>query len=205
MNKPTLIFLTILMLSVATALGWVLGTAQPDHGHNAPPPTLAGADIGGTLALKTHTGAMFDQTSYGPETHFLVFFGFANCPGICPMELDKMSTALNALPPEKVEKIQPLFITLDPERDTNEMLEEFLTDYHPKLLALTGTQEEVNAASDQWRVYAEFLESEEDGSYMINHSTYTYLMDPDMKPLDIFKMDNTAEDITQRLMIRLAS
>ena len=204
MTKSLLIVLTILMLGVATALGLVLGTAQPDQGHRTPP-TLAGASIGGTLALHTHKGAVFDQTAFARDTHFLVFFGFANCPGICPMELDKMSTALHALPAETQAKIQPLFITLDPERDTNEMLAAFLQDFHPKLIALTGTQAEVNAASDQWRVYAEFLEPIEDGSYMINHSTYTYLMDPQMKPMDIFKMEDTAEFMAERLAVRLRS
>lgn len=200
MSKPTLIVVTLLMLAVAGTLGVMLGTSQPQHADI--PPTIAGADIGGELTLKTHTGAVFNQSDYEGQ-HFLVFFGFANCPGICPMELDKMNIALNDLDPALEKQVQPIFITLDPERDTNEMLGDFIGDYHPRLLALTGTQEEVNAVSEQWRVYAEFMTPEEDGSYMINHSTYTYLMDPEMKPLDIFKIEDTPKTMTTRLQVRL--
>lgn len=202
-NKPAIIVITLIMLAAAAGLGLVLGTSQP---YEDIPPPMTGAKIGGTLDLQTSTGKVFDQTAYA-DHHFLIFFGFANCPGICQIELDKMTTALNDLPAEIADQIQPLFITLDPERDTNEALNDFIAPFHPKIIALTGTQEEVNTASDQWRVYAEIMDPQTDADgnalYMINHSTYTYLMTPEMKPLDIFKLEDEPATLTTRIKARL--
>jgi protein SCO1 len=106
----------------------------------------------------------------------LVFFGFTACPDICPTTLTNVTAALEELGP-MAEKLQPLLITVDPERDTPPVLKDYLTAFDPRILGLTGTPEQVGAALRSFRVYAS--ESPLDGGdYTMDHSAFIYLMDP---------------------------
>lgn len=93
-------------------------------------------------------------------SYTLVFFGFATCPEVCPTELQKMAQALEILGEEKAAKIQPIFITVDPERDTAEALKVYVAEFHPKLVGLTGTAEQIEAVKKAYRVYASKVQME---------------------------------------------
>ena len=125
----------------------------------------------------------------------LVYFGFANCPMICPSDMSDISFALAALDKSMVEKIQPIFITIDPARDTVENLKTFVSNFHPKFQALTGTPEQIASVANAYRVYYKEAKSDELQEYLMDHSAYIYLMGPDGKYIGHFRHDQEVLDI----------
>ena len=121
----------------------------------------------------------------------LIYFGFTNCPDICPEELDKMSEVV-----EYIEKqpspyggaiVQPVFISCDPARDTVAMTSKYIADFHPRLLGLTGNYEDVKAACKAYRVYFSTPPgADPNGDYLVDHSIFFYLMDPEGRFVDAF-------------------
>ena len=170
----------------------------------APQPAEAvqGSSVGGAFSLIDHHGKPVTQASW-PEKHKMVFFGFTSCPDICPAALDKMTTALNALG-DVAQNIQPLFITVDPERDTAELMKTYLGGYHPSIIGLTGSKEDIKAAMDAYKVYAAKVPGVEVDDYTMNHSSFVFLMTPDDQLLDVFGSDDTAENIVTTTRERLA-
>lgn len=141
-------------------------------------------DMGGPFALTDHNGApRTDRDFHG--RHMLVFFGYATCDGICPVGLKRMAVALDALGPEAA-KVQPVFITVDPERDTAEKLKAYLPKLHPRLIGLTGTKTALRAAAKAYNVPSKVLAVAPDGSPTISHGAYIYLMRPDGKFATLF-------------------
>jgi protein SCO1/2 len=111
----------------------------------------------------------------------LIFFGFTYCPDVCPGELQVMSAALDELGAEG-EKIQPVFITIDPARDTPEAMKLYVSNFHPRMVGLTGSEADIAAVAKAYRVYyAKAKGSENSPDYLMDHSTILYLMGPDGK------------------------
>jgi len=141
--------------------------------------------------------------------HSLVFFGFTYCPDICPMTMQTIAAALDQLGPAG-ESILPVLITVDPERDTPEVMGEYVANFHPRLIGLTGSIEQVNAAAVAYKVYARKNHMEDsDGNptedYLMDHTGLTYLMGPDGKYVDHFGNGVSADEIATRLKEVLAS
>ncbi|NXK70765.1 SCO2 protein, partial [Sylvietta virens] len=128
----------------------------------------------------------------------LLYFGFTHCPDVCPEQLERLSRALRllerdpALPP-----VQPLFVTVDPERDDAAALARYLRDFHPRLLGLTGTPEQVRAAAAAFRVYVSAGPRDADGDYVVDHSVLTFLLDPDGAFRDCYGSGRTAEEVAR--------
>ncbi|XP_068611360.1 protein SCO2 homolog, mitochondrial [Brachionichthys hirsutus] len=130
----------------------------------------------------------------------LLYFGFTHCPDICPDELDKLSAVVSALDGDaSLPPVQPVFITVDPERDDVPALARYVRDFHPRLIGLTGTVEEVRAAGRDYRVYASRGPEDEDGDYLVDHSVLIYLLGPDGLFLDYYNRTKTREQIAQSL------
>lgn len=129
----------------------------------------------------------------------LIYFGYTWCPDVCPLGLATIAAALDALPPAVAEKIQPVLITVDPERDTPEVLKEYVSAFHPRLMGLTGTPDEIQAAAREWRVYMRKGEPRPDGNYLVDHSTFTYLMGPDGRYATHFGHDTEPEAMAAKL------
>lgn len=163
--------------------------------------TTGSASIGGPFELTDHNGKRVIDRSF-PGKYLLVYFGYTYCPDVCPTGLTEISNALDQIGP-LADKVQPLFITVDPERDTAEQLKEYATYFHPKLLGLTGTPEEVAKAAKAYRIYFAKVKPKETGAdpddYTVDHSAIIYLMAPDGKFVQHFGHGTGAEALATRL------
>lgn len=134
----------------------------------------ASADIGGYLPPRDHLGRLRDAPLGEPA---LVYFGYTFCPDVCPLDVFNLSEAAHALD-ERGIAVAPVFVTVDPARDTVEVLADFVAPLHPRMLALTGSGDEIARAARSWRVY--YARGEGEGEdYLMNHSAFTYLADAD--------------------------
>ncbi len=134
--------------------------------------------IGGPFELTRHDGKRItDRDLKG--SHSLVFFGYTFCPDVCPAGLQVMSAALDKLG-TKADGIQPVFVTIDPERDTAKVLGEYIEHFHPRMIGLTGSAEDIAKAAKAYRVYYKKAAGEAgDEDYLMDHSSIFYLMGPD--------------------------
>jgi cytochrome oxidase Cu insertion factor (SCO1/SenC/PrrC family) len=162
--------------------------------------------IGGPFALTDQTGKRVTEQDFRGR-HMLVYFGYTACPDMCPLGLQTVSEALDDLPPELQDKVVPLFITVDPARDTVEVMRDYVKAFHPRLVGLTGSEAEVADALRAYRVYARKADATTagDGGYLVDHSTFTYLMDTDGKYLSHFGHGTTPEGMAGRLGELLAA
>lgn len=149
-------------------------------------PTLAEQiSLGGPFRLVDHTGIERSDADFLGK-FMLIYFGYTSCPDVCPMSLNRMSAALNELGSD-AEKVAPIFVTVDPERDTVEALNAYLS-FDRRLIGLTGSDEALAEIAEAYRIY--YQKVEEPGSalgYLMNHTSLFYLMDRDgafLRPLD---------------------
>jgi protein SCO1/2 len=131
----------------------------------------------------------------------LVYFGYTYCPDVCPTELQAMSDALDRLG-AKGDAVQPIFITTDPERDTQEQLRLYVESFHPRLLGLTGSLEQVRAAARAYKVYFA-KRPQSDGEYLVDHSSFVFLMSRDGKYVMHFNPATTPEQMAAAIAKRL--
>ncbi|XP_053540339.1 protein SCO2 homolog, mitochondrial [Ictalurus punctatus] len=147
----------------------------------------------GDFCLLDHTGQRWTKKDFLGQW-VLMYFGFTHCPDICPDELEKMSSVVKLLDESNLPHVQPLFITVDPERDDVAAMAKYIRDFHPRLIGLTGTPEEVKEAGRAYRVYASAGPKDEDGDYIVDHTILIYLVNPDGLFLDYY---NRMKDATQ--------
>ncbi|XP_047431726.1 protein SCO2 homolog, mitochondrial [Mugil cephalus] len=151
----------------------------------------------GAFSLLDHRGQRRTKQDF-LGSWVLLYFGFTHCPDICPDELDKLSAVVAALDQDPaLPRVQPLFITVDPERDDVPALARYVQDFHPRLIGLTGTAEEVKEAGRDYRVYASPGPKDEDGDYIVDHTILIYLLSPDGLFLDYYNRMKTQDQITQ--------
>jgi protein SCO1/2 len=155
--------------------------------------------IGGSFALTDQFGKPRTDADFRGQ-YMLVFFGFTNCPDICPIELQTMSDALDLLGADAA-KVTPIFITVDPARDTQEMLRDYVANFHPRLVALTGDAAAIGTVAKRYRVYyakATGANAPSDpAAYIMDHTAIVYLMGPDSGYLTHFNPGTTAEAMAQ--------
>ncbi|NDA46852.1 MAG: SCO family protein [Alphaproteobacteria bacterium] len=154
---------------------------------NADRQSQSNVGIGGPFRLINQNGAEVSERDYLGRPA-LVFFGYTHCPDICPTKLLEVSEIFRALGADK--KINALFISIDPERDTPALLKDYLSSFDPRIVGLTGTTEAIAAAEKTFRVYARKVETGE-GSYSMDHTALVYLMDRQGRFITVF---NTEQD-----------
>ena len=155
------------------------------------------AAIGGPFELVDHTGQTVTEADFEGQ-YTLVYFGFTFCPDVCPTELQAMSVALDLLG-DDAEAITPIFITVDPERDTVELMATYREHFHPRLQALTGSSEQIAAAARTYRVYYAKVEDESSTEYLMDHSAYVYLMDKNGEYLKHFAPNTSPESYVEAI------
>ncbi|CAI9758897.1 unnamed protein product [Fraxinus pennsylvanica] len=164
-------------------------------------PSVGKAAIGGPFNLIDHNGkAVTDKNFIGKWN--LIYFGFTHCPDICPDELQKLAAAIDKIKEKSGLEVLPVFISVDPERDTVEQVCEYVKEFHPKLIGLTGSPDEIKKAARAYRVY--YMKTEEEGSdYLVDHSIVMYLMDPNMQFVKFFgknlDADSLADGVIQEI------
>jgi protein SCO1/2 len=185
-------------VTVAAFLGgsafWVLSNRADDAFAECRQGQIAGGDIGGPFTLLDPTGkSVTDKDVITKPT--LVYFGYTFCPDVCPFDMARNVEAVDLLDARGFD-VTPVFISIDPERDTPDAMGDYAYNMHPKLIALTGSEDQVKAASLAYKTYYKRQPSE-DEFYLVDHSTFTYLMLPDQGFVDFFRRELTSEQMAE--------
>lgn len=193
-NKPS----AILALLIAGAIA-LAGCSGADAPVGEPP--LAGADIGGDFTLTDSDGRTVRWNDFAGK-YRVVYFGYAFCPDICPTDMQRVAQGLKLLKasdPALAAKIQPIFITIDPERDTQKVVGEFAAAFSPDIIGLTGTPDQIAAAAKAFRIFYAKGEAVAGGGYLVDHSNIVYLFGPDGEPLATLPVDQGGEAVAAEL------
>lgn len=200
MNHPVMRF-TNLAAPIAIAALMLTACSQEKQTTGSEAPPLEGAAIGGDFTLTGETGEPVSFSDFDGQ-YRTVYFGYAYCPDICPTDNQRAMAGLKRFEEESPElgaKVQPLFVSIDPERDTPEVLTEFTDAFHPRLIGMTGTKEQLDAAANAFAVYYSRGEETEAGGYLMDHSNITYLFGPDGNPLAMLPTDEGPDAVAAEL------
>lgn len=198
--KPYPKYIANLAAAALLLLSACSGETQP--GPSPDGVDLRGATIGGDFTLTGNDGQPVNWDDFAGQ-YRLVYFGFTYCPDICPTDIQRISQGLSEFEqayPDRAAKVQPIFISVDPQRDTVAVVDEFVSNFHPRLIGLTGTPQEIEAAKKAFGVTAtRDSDGSEGENYNITHTTFTYLFAPDGAPLGIVPTDKLAAGVAAEL------
>jgi protein SCO1/2 len=182
----------IIMLLAAAAMVWLRGNLG---GGDRNPDIVF--ELGGPFRLTDAGGQEVTQAKWADKLLFL-YFGYRFCPDACPTGLQNMASAMDLLGAE-ADKVQPLFISIDPERDTPETLAAYTGLFHPRLVGLTGTVEQVATVAKAYRVFYRKAPGTDPANYSVDHSTYTYIADGRGKVVKVFSHNSAPEEMAEYL------
>jgi protein SCO1 len=191
MNEHRLRPLSVLAILFAL----LLGACSADPGT----PPLQGASLGGPFTLTDQHGRRVSDTDFDGR-YRLVYFGFTYCPDVCPVDLQVAGAGLRAFElsaPERAARVQPIFITTDPERDTPEVVGEFVSAFHPRMIGLTGSAEEIAETTRAFGIY--YARRGEGDDYLVDHSRVLLLFGTEGEPIAIVPHDQGAEGVAREL------
>jgi cytochrome oxidase Cu insertion factor (SCO1/SenC/PrrC family) len=175
----------VVLLGAAGWIGW-------DAWKGSPP------TIGGPFSLTDQNGrTVTDADLKGKPT--LLYFGYTYCPDVCPTALLLMETAVESLGPDAAKKVNMVFITIDPERDTPALMKGYVSNFGPTILGLTGTPEQIAKAARAYRVYYQKVPSKDDSPYLMDHSSIIYLLDRNGRFVTHFTHESKSEAIATAL------
>ncbi|KAG5309717.1 SCO1 protein, partial [Acromyrmex insinuator] len=161
---------------------------------------LGKAKIGGKFELINTEGKTVKSDDFLGQW-VLIYFGFTHCPDVCPDEIEKMTNVVNTLEKQHNFKIQPIFISVDPERDTPTVVDKYLTEFSDKIIGLTGSIEQVREACKAYRVYYSNGPKDQDEDYIVDHTIIIYLIDPEGLFVDYFGQTHDVEKIVTSIVI----
>lgn len=194
----TRLYAGVAAAAVAAFLGasawYVLSNRGADAFAECRQGQIAGGDIGGPFTLVNTAGQTVTDAEVLQEPA-LVYFGYTFCPDVCPLDMARNVEAVDRLDGLGID-VTPVFITIDPDRDTTDALADYAANMHPKLIALTGSADQVKAAS---QAYKTFYKKRETGDeyYLMDHSTFTYLMLPGEGFVDFFRREITSDQMAE--------
>lgn len=165
--------------------------------------TTGKAIVSGPWNLTDHNGVERSDKDFLGQW-LLVYFGFTHCPDVCPDELEKVAKVVETLESDKeLPNLQPLFVTIDPERDTKDVMKKYCEEFTPTLLGLTGTKEQLDEIYKYFRVYCKLGEKDDTGDYLVDHTIVTFLMKPDGTYADHFYKNSGTEEMIKNVMLRM--
>ncbi len=188
-------------ISASAVVAFGLGTAAyfvlaPTGTDNCSGSVVTGgkSTIGGAFTLVTHQGETVTDKDIltGPS---LVYFGYTYCPDVCPLDTARNAEAIDILDTVGID-VQPVFITIDPERDTPDVLADFVEVIHPRMLGLTGTAAQVDVASKAYSTY--YAKNGDSEDYLMDHTTFSYLMGPD-EMWEFYRRNVTPEEMAKSI------
>jgi protein SCO1 len=194
MNK---IIFTLSVSICAFLVGCNTTPHQPDPA-SAP---LVGAKMGGPFTLTDQNGKIVSDRQFNGK-YRMVYFGYSFCPDVCPVDVQVLSQGLlqfEKLDPVRGAKVQPIFVTVDPKRDTPAVLKTFVANFHPRLIGLTGSQAQIDAVAKTFAVIFEYQKPNETGSYLVDHSRTAVLYGPEGQPLALLPQDQNAKAVSDEL------
>lgn len=199
MNRLAMFKLPIPRTLAAAALALSLAACGPSA--PAGPPPLEGAAIGGPFELVNGAGETVRWSDFDGKWR-MVYFGYTWCPDVCPFDLTKMMRGYRdwaAENPELADDVVPIFITVDPERDTPAVITEYTSKFGPQLVGLTGTPDAIRQAADAFAVFYERGPDDPNVEYKVNHSNAAYLMDRQGQPIALLPVDESPEGVAAQL------
>ena len=191
--------MTRLILSALALLALPLAGCGPSQPEAQAP--LAGAKIGGPFQLTDAKGKTVTDRDFAGR-YRVMYFGYTFCPDVCPTDMQAIAAGLKLLDksaPAKAKKIVPLFITVDPERDTAPVVGRFAAAFDPRIVGLTGTPAQIEVVKKAYAVWSAKGDKSPGGGYLVNHSRQVYLMDPSNKPLALVPADEGPEAVARTL------
>jgi protein SCO1 len=178
----------------------LLAALAPVGCSRAPPP-LQGATMGGPFTLTDQNGRRVSDRDFAGK-YRLVYFGYTFCPDVCPVDMQVIGAGLRrfeADEPARAARVQPIFVTVDPARDTPPVLRQFVAAFHPRLIGLTGSEAEIAAVAREYRVFYERGEPATGGGYMVNHSRMAVLYGPEGQPVAMIPHDQGPDGVAAEL------
>jgi len=196
LSKPLAsIAIAILLCAVTGCTGQKPGEQQTEE---AP---LAGAKMGGDFTLTNQDGEKVTFSEFDGQYRML-YFGYTYCPDVCPIDLQQLALGLKLFEkqfPERAQNVQPMFITIDPTRDTPEIMKQYLAAFHSRYIGLTGSEEEIAEVAKKYLVLYEKTEANEEGGYLVSHTQMAVLFGPKGEPVALLSHDGSPEDIAAEL------
>ncbi|RZT57308.1 protein SCO1/2 [Sphingomonas sp. BK036] len=185
----------------ALALVGALGVSACNAPAPSAKPPLEGARIGGAFALTDQNGQAVTERSFAGK-YRIMYFGYTFCPDVCPTDVQAIGAAVKTLEssdPVLAAKIVPVFVTVDPARDTPAVLKQFVSAFHPRMVGLTGTDAQIARIKTDYAVYSSKGDASPGGGYLVNHSRQAYLMDPDGKPLALLPQEKGPDAVATEI------
>lgn len=164
-------------------------------------PPLAGAKIGGPFTLTNQDGGRTSEEQFKGK-YRIMYFGYSYCPDVCPVDLANIMLGLKQAEkdnPALIEKIQPIFISVDPGRDTPAVLKQYVSAFHPRLIGLTGSPEEIAAVAKKYLIIYDIRKDEGSSEYLVDHSRQAYLFGPEGEPLALLPFDGTPQQVADEI------
>lgn len=208
MSRTTKIVLTVWALALLAAGAWIARDSlrEPQAVATSEPRGVfsvdGGVQIGGPFELTDQNGERRTERDYRGRL-MLVYFGFTYCPDVCPTALTVVTTALDQLG-DQADQVVPIFITVDPERDTAPVLKDYMAQFSPRYVGLTGDETQIAQAAKAYRVYYARAPGSDGAPYMMDHTSLLYLMDQNGRFHTHFTHSNKAEDIAAAVRKLLA-
>lgn len=162
---------------------------------------VAASDVGGPFSLVSHEGRPVTHEDFLGEPH-LVFFGFTHCPDVCPTKLFEIAETLDAVKERSGRDVKALFVTVDPERDTPEAMQSYVSSFDDRIVGLTGSPEQVDAVVSAYRAFARKVPLD-DGDYTMEHTAIVYIMDEEGRFVAGLNTAQAPEDAASELLSRI--
>lgn len=195
MSRKLIFFWTAPFVAVFALVGWILVSEMAvARTLNGPGMVELKVDLGGPIQLIDGDGAAVTEDRFSGKLA-LIYFGYTYCPDVCPTSVQTLAEVVDGLEPAEAAQLSPIFISVDPTRDTPEAVREYAAAFHPDMTGLTGAPEAVEATAKSFRVLYRVNNRGRGDDYLVDHSSYYYLMDRNWELAAVFRHDATPEQI----------